>query len=383
MPKKKKIAYVSGARADFGMMGSVLHSINKSRKLQLQIYATGMHLMPQFGRTIDEVKKEFDDVKIINSVFKTDDRMGMADFSGDFLKKLVKTFGEDNPDFVLIPVDRVEMLCVAAACLYLGIPSGQFHGGERTFTVDECARHAITKLCNLHFCATKESAERIKRMGEEKWRIHIVGAPSLDNILHQKLLDRKTLCRKLGVDCRKRIILLTQHPVSEEWEDAARQMRETLEAVKTFRLPVVAIYPNADSGGRSMIREINKEKNNPLFHIFPSLAYRDFLALEKEAAVWVGNSSAGMIESSSFKTPVVNVGTRQLGRQRGNNVIDVGYDRNEIKKAVEKSLFDKKYLAKLRKIKNPWGDGKTGPRVVKILEQLEINRKLLAKQIAY
>ncbi len=383
MNKKIKIAYVTGTRADFGLMTPILHAINRSKKLELQVYATGIHLLSKFGKTVKQVKKEFKNTIVVNTTFKSDDRMGMANFTGDFLKKLVKAFSENKPDFVLTLGDRPEMLCVAIGCLYLGIPTGQIHGGEKTFTVDEIARHAITKMSHIHFVATEESAKRIEKMGEEKERIYIVGAPALDVILNEKLPDRNELFRKLGLESDKKIILLTQHPVSEEWHEAGRQIKETLEAVKAFNLPVVVIYPHADAGGRKIIEEIEKEKNNPLFHIFPSLEYKQFLALEREVAVWVGNSSAAMIESSSFKTPVVNIGMRQLGRQRGENVIDVGYDRNEIRKAVEKSLNDKHYLSKLEKIKNPWGDGKTGPRVAKILERLEINSKLLTKQITY
>ncbi len=381
--KKRKIAYVSGTRADFGLMTSVLRAISQSEKLDLLLYVTGMHLMPEFGKTIEEVKLEFKNIHTINAFFKGDDRLGMADFTGDFLKKFIKVLKEDKPDFVLTLGDRPEMLCVAVACLYLGIPSGQIAGGEKTSTVDEFARHAITKLSHIHFPSTKESARRIEKMGEEKWRIHVIGAPALDVILNEQLPGRKELFRELGIEPDKKIILLNQHPVSEEWQKAGEQIRETLEAVKIFNLPVVVTYPHADAGGRKIIKEIEKERNNPLFHIFPSLEYKKFLALEREAAVWVGNSSAGMVESSSFKTPVINVGTRQLGRQRGENVIDVGYDRNEIRKAIEKSLNDKRYLAELEKIKNPWGDGKTGPRVSKILEELEITPKLLTKQITY
>ncbi len=383
MNKKRKIAYVSGTRADFGLMTPILHAIGWSKKLKLQVYVTGIHLLPEFGNTVNQVKKEFKNCRIINATFKTDDRIGMANFTGDFLEKLIKVFSKDRPDFVLTLGDRPEMLCTAMACLYLGIPTGQVHGGEKTFTVDELARHAITKLSHIHFAATEESAERIEKMGEEKWRIHVVGAPALDMILNEKLPDRKTLFKQLGLNLQQKIILLTQHPVSEQWQEADKQIRETLAAVKTFNLLVVVTYPHADAGGRKIIREIEKEKNNPLFHIFPSLEYKKFLALEREAGVWVGNSSAAMIESSSFKIPVVNVGIRQLGRQRGENVIDVGYNRNEIRRAIEKSLNDKRYLAKIKQIKNPWGDGKTGPRVARILERLTIGPKLLIKQINY
>lgn len=379
----RKIAYVSGTRADFGLMTPVLRAIKKSKKLKLQLYATGIHLMPEFGRTFKEVKKEFPEAIAIPTTFDSDDRAGMARFAGKFLKKIVAIFEKRRPDIVLVLGDRIEMLLTATAALCLGIPIAHVHGGDKTFTVDEVARHAITKMAHVHFAATKESAERIGKMGEEARRIHIVGAPALDTILNEKLLSRAELFRKLGLNPKEKIILVTQHPVSEEWGSAGKQMEETIAAVKSLGLPTVIIYPHADAGGRKIIKVIAKERKDLLFHIFRSLPYKDFLALEREAAVWVGNSSAAMIESASFKTPVVNVGTRQLGRQHGDNVINVGHNRGEIKKAIQKSLYDKKYLSELKKIKNPWGDGETGPRIAEVLENLKIDSKLLAKQITY
>ena len=378
----KKIAYISGTRADFGLMMPILRAVRKSKKLSLQIYATGIHLMPEFGATVNEVRQEFSDARQIKAVFRGDDRDSVAKFTGEFLRKLVVVLQKDKPDFVLTLGDRPEMLCVATACLYLSIPTGQVHGGEKTFTVDEVARHAITKLSHVHFAATQESARRIQKMGEEKNRIYVVGAPALDVILNEKLPTCEELCAFLGLEPREKFILLTQHPVSEEYEEAGRQMKKSIAAIKTFGLPVVVIYPHADAGGRRIIEVIEREKNNPLFRIFPSLSHKQFLALEREAAVWVGNSSGAMIESVSFRTPVVNVGARQRGRQHGDNVIDVGYDREEIRRAIKKSLNNKAYKRRLAKIKNPWGDGQTGKRVVKILEELSLKR-LLVKQITY
>lgn len=383
MPKTKKIAYISGTRADFGLVLPILRAIDKSEKLGLEIFVTGEHLMGKFGRTVDEAKKEFPGAKTIKAVFEGDDRESAAKFAGRFVSLLTLELTQNRPDIVLVLGDRVEMLCAAMVCAYLGIPIGHIHGGERTSTVDEIARHAITKLSHLHFPATKEAALRIRKMGEEEWRIHIVGAPALDIILNEKLPTREKLFKKLNLDSRQKVILVTQHPVSEEIDKAGRQMEETIAAVKKFNLPVVTTYPHVDAGGSRIIKVIEKERKNPLFRIFPSLPYKYFLALERECAVWVGNSSGAMIESSSFRTPAVNIGTRQSGRQRGDNVIDVGYDTVAIATAIEKSLNDKKYLAKLAKIKNPWGDGKTGPRVAKILENINIDARLLTKQIAY
>ena len=378
-----KVAYVSGTRADFGLMLPILRAIEQSPKLKLEVYVTGIHLMPEFGLTVEEVLKEFPQVKKIDAVFETETREGMAKFTGEFLSKVVDAFSASTPDFVLTLGDRPEMLCTALACLYLGVPTGQVHGGEKTSTVDELARHAITKLSHVHFPATEESAERIIKMGEDAWRVHTVGAPALDVILGTPLPTREDVCREFDLDPTHPFMLVTQHPVSVEAEHAGEQMEQTLAAVKKIGMPAVVVYPHADMGGRAMIEVIEKEKTNPLLRIVPSVPHTTFLALEREAAVWVGNSSGALIESASFKTPVVNVGTRQNGRQRGGNVLDAGYSVEEITAAVEKSLHDEGYKAMLQKVQSPWGDGKTGPRVARILEELVIDSKLLAKQISY
>lgn len=383
MKHKKKIAYVTGTRADFGLMTPVLRAIERSPELALQLYVTGIHLMKEFGATAEEVLREFPHAKKIRAVFEHDERAGMATFAGVFLSKVTAAFERDRPDFVLTLGDRPEMLAVATACLYLGIPTGQLHAGDKSSTVDDAARHAITKLSSLHFAATKDAAARVKKMGEEKWRVHLVGAPALDVILREKLPSSKEVNDFLLIPQGAAFILVTQHPVSEAWEDAGEQMKETLAAVKAFTLPVAVLYPHADAGGRRLIAEIEKERHNPLFRIFPSVPYKMFLALERDAAVWVGNSSALCIESASFKTPCVNVGERQTGRLRGSNIIDVTYRRTLISEALKKSLEDTRYLAGLLRLKNPWGDGRTAQRVVKVLERLPSREILTAKQIAY
>jgi UDP-hydrolysing UDP-N-acetyl-D-glucosamine 2-epimerase len=380
--KPKKILYITGTRADFGLMTPILKAVEGSKKLDLCLYATGMHLMPEFGNTIALVRKEFKQAKKIDAIFN-DSQTGILDFLGSFFGKASAVLIKERPDFVLMLGDRPEMLAVASACVYAGIPSGHLHGGEKTSTNDEIVRHAITKLSHLHFTATIDAAERIEKMGEEKWRTHVVGAPALDIIFKEKLPTRAELFRHLGIDLAAKIILVIQHPVSEFWRQSAKQMAETIKAVRSFRMPAVVIYPNADPGAREMIKVIEKEKGNPLFRIIPSLPYKQFLALEREAAVWVGNSSAAMIESASFKTPVVNIGSRQQGRLHGDNVIDVGYNYKQIQKAIIKSMCDKSYQSHLKNVANPWGDGRASERVIKILETLTINSKLLNKRITY
>jgi len=378
----RTIAYVTGTRADFGLMLPVLRAIVKSEKLRLAVYATGMHLMPEFGNTIAEVEAEFPDAIRLPATFIGDTREAMAAFSSSCLSALVSRLAEDRPDILLTLGDRPEMLCAAHACLYLGIPTAHIHGGDVSSTVDEVARHAITKLSHIHFPAAPDSAERILKMGEEPWRVHVVGAPALDRILNEPLPTREELFSTLNLDAREQILLVTQHPVSGEEEDAARQMEETLHAAKRFESSIVVIYPNADAGGFRMIEVIERERNNPRFRIVPSLSHLEFLALERDAAAWIGNSSAALIESASFKTPVVNVGTRQLGRLRGTNVIDVPHDREAIASAITRALDDA-FRASFGSVTNPWGDGATGPRVARILEEIVINSRLLSKRISY
>ena len=380
--QRKKIAYISGTRADFGLMTPVLKAIEQSPKLSLSVYATGMHLMPEFGGTVREVEKLFPKARKIEAVFEGDDPRSMATFTNRFLSGVFDVFNADKPDFVLTLGDRREMLDVATACLSWTIPTGHIHGGEKTGTVDEVARHAITKLSHMHFPATRESAERLKRLGEEEWRIHVVGAPALDVILHSELPSKEAVKQYTAINTGE-FILVTQHPTSENWERAGIEMRETLEAVKSFNMPIVVIYPNADRGSGDIIAEIERERNNPLFRVFRSIPYEMFLAIERDAAVWVGNSSAALIESASFRTPIVNVGSRQKGRERGSNVIDAGHNQKEITSAILMSLHDVTYRGSLKGVLNPYGNGTASQKIVKVLENLEPSEKLLAKHITY
>lgn len=381
--KKRKVVYVSGTRADFGLMVPVLRAIAKSSKLQLLLYATGMHLMPRFGETIKDIRKLFPGVKRLNATFDGDSGSSMALFSARLLEKFIKEMIKIRPDIIIVLGDRVEMITISLASLYLNLPVAHIHGGERSMTVDEAARHAITKLSSIHFPATKESARRILKMGEEKSRVHVVGAPALDIILREKLPSKKEVGESLKCDLKDRFLLVTQHPVVDEEFSTEKQMDITLDAVEKVGLPAVIIYPNADSGGREMIKAIENKRKNRQFYIYKNIPYKMFLALERDASVWLGNSSALLLESPSFRTPVVNIGPRQKNRQRGSNVIDVDYNKEEIVKAIKKSLYDKKYLQRIRRTKNPWGDGNTGPRVAKILENVKLDHKLLNKQIVY
>ncbi|CEG12898.1 UDP-N-acetyl-D-glucosamine 2-epimerase, UDP-hydrolysing [groundwater metagenome] len=380
---KRKILYVTGTRADYGLMRSVLENIKQHPLLELEIVATGMHLMKEFGYTIHEVESEGYKINRINVTYEKDDKESMAIFIGKFIQKFAEKIRDIKPDIIMVLGDRGEMLGTAIVGSYLSIPVAHIHGGEITSTVDEFTRHAITKLSHIHFPATKKSAERIIKIGEDPNRIFIIGAPGLDSILNHTFHSKEEICNLLDLDTKEPILIIVQHPVTIYAEVSNKQMRETLEAIKDLEKQTIVIYPNADAGGRKIIKVIQEYKKFPFIHIIKNLEHDNYLSLMKNADVLIGNSSSGIIEAPSFYLPVVNIGTRQEGRERAENVIDVDHNKDEIIKAIEKALYNEEFKDKVKKCKNPYGDGKAGERIAKILSKIEINNKLLQKKLSY
>ena len=379
----KKVLYISGGRQDYGPMRKALLLIKRDPNFRIEILATGMHFMPEFGKTITEIKKDNFKIHEIKTIYREDNKESMASFIGEFIVKATKEIKKIKPDFILICGDRPEILAGAIVGVYLTIPVVHVHGGDISSTVDELARHAITKLSHIHLAATKKSAERIKKMGEDFWRVFVVGAPGLDSILNKKLFSKKEIAKKCKLNLREPILLVLQHPVSIEIEDAAWQMKQTMEAIKELRYQSIIIYPNADAGGREMIKVIEQYRKYPFIKIYKNISHQDYLSLMKAANVMIGNSSSGIIEAPSFCLPVVNIGTRQKGRERAESVIDVDYNKEQIKRAIKKAICDKKFREKVKKCKNPYGDGMAGIRIANILTKIKINKKLLQKKITY
>ncbi|KUO39230.1 MAG: UDP-N-acetyl glucosamine 2-epimerase [Hadesarchaea archaeon DG-33] len=307
----------------------------------------------------------------------------MAKSIGKCIEKMTGALERIKPDFLVLLGDRAEMLAGAVAASYIGIPIAHLHGGEVSGDVYDSVRHAITKLAHLHFPATRGSAKRIIKMGEDTSRVFIVGAPSLDTILNEKLPRRAELSKKYALDFSKPVLLVLQHPVVTEADEAAHQIKETLEAVVELKHQTIIIYPNADAGGRRMIKIIKKYERYPFIKSFKSIPYSDYLGLMRVASVMVGNSSSGIIEAPSFHLPVVNIGTRQKGRERSTNVIDVRYNKREIAKVIKKALYDKRFRAKVKKCRNPYGDGKAGTRIAETLSKIKITLKSTQKRIVY
>ncbi len=383
---KRKIAVVTGTRAEYGILYPVLKSIEASDRLQLSLVVTGMHLSHEFGYTVREIEDSgFDIDARVEMLLSGDSPESMAKTVGLGVIGMAQTWGQLKPDIIVVFGDRVEPLAAVIAGAYMNIPVAHIHGGDAAIggNIDDSNRYAITKFAHVHFAATAKHAERIVNMGEDEWRVHTVGSPALDIILNEPLIPADVLAKKLEIDLSHPLIITVQHPVTTQVDEASEQMRQTLEAIAEMGHATVAIYPTSDAGGRRMIQVIKEYDKYHFIKTFKSLPRREYLSLMKTASVMVGNSSSGIIEAPSFGLPAVNVGIRQAGRERGNNVIDVGHSKQEIVIGMEKALSDEEFLKKVKKRENPYGDGKASGRIAKTLTEIEITPKLIQKKITY
>ncbi|NNC86188.1 MAG: UDP-N-acetylglucosamine 2-epimerase (hydrolyzing) [Bacteroidia bacterium] len=381
-PAIRKVLYITGSRADFGLMKNTLIKIHSNTSLDLSIIACGMHLMKEYGNTLDEITQSDFNVDIANVTFKKNDRSSMASYIGELICSLVKKIELIKPDILLLLGDRGEMLAGATVGAYLGIPVAHIHGGEKSSTIDEAVRHAITKLSHLHFCSTEESYNRLKKLGEKTENIFITGAPGLDGI-KQNILKSDEIYEIYALKKNEPFVILLQHPVSEELGNASNQIKESLEAIKSMKIQCIVIYPNADAGSKEMIDEINKYSDDENFKIHKNVERAHFLSLLNTGKALIGNSSAGVSESSSFKIPVINIGNRQKNRQSAKNVIHCDYNKNDIIKTMDFISTNEQFKKTLKQLVNPHGDGSASQKIIEVLIKKEINESLLQKQITY
>lgn len=378
---------VTGSRAEYGILKSVLTAINKHPKLDLLLMVTGMHLSYEFGYTVKDIEKDGFDINFkIDMLLSSDTKSSMAKSLAIGILGMTEAIKIAKPDIVLVCGDRSEPFAATIASSYLSVPLVHLFGGDAAIgsNIDDSIRHAITKFAHIHLVATAEHKNRIIKLGEESWRVHIVGSPMLDSILYlKKKIPRKEFAKRFGLDLNSPIILVLQHPTTVESKNASRDIKETLDAIIELKYQTILIYPNADASGRKMIDIIKKYEKYSFIKTFKSLPQEDFLGLMKIANVMVGNSSSGILEAPSFHLPVINIGPRQIGRERSENVIDVGYNKTQILNAIKKTFKDVKFIESLKKCKNPYGDGKASERIVKILSEVKIDKNLLEKKITY
>ncbi|MFC2081650.1 UDP-N-acetylglucosamine 2-epimerase [Candidatus Bipolaricaulota bacterium] len=380
---RRRIAVITGTRAEYGIVRPVLREIDAHPDLELCLIAMAQHLSPEFGCTVREIESDGFVVSArLETLQSSDTGGGMARALGLAIIQLAQVMEMLKPDIIVATGDRGEMLAAAIIGAHMNIPVAHQHGGEISGTVDESIRHAITKFAHIHLPATQQSAERIRRLGEDADRIHVVGAAGLDQIREGSFLSPEDVSQELDLDLAKPVILVSQHPVTTEIEVSGMQMRETMEAIRIVGFQTVLIYPNSDAGGRSMCEVIDEYGELPFIRRFVNAPRDLYLGVMNLASVMVGNSSSGIIEAPSFHLPFVNVGTRQTGRERGGNVVDVAHDRDQIAGAIRFSMTDLEFRASVAKTPNPYDYGPSVGRVADILSGVKINRDLIQKRMA-
>jgi len=386
--KKRKICIVLTTRGNYAKMKSVIKEIQKKPDLELQVIIGGMVVLEKYGRLLQTIK---DETKIIvdrriNFVIEGESLATMAKSSGLAVSEFSTAFEDLKPDIVLVIADRFECLPIAMAAAYMNIAVAHVEGGEVSGSIDESIRHAITKLSHVHLPASIDAANRIEKMGENPKSIFHVGGTSMDVIRELNLEDldpARHYQTEYGMGSiidilPKKYLILIQHPVTTEYEDNLGNINQTIEAVKLLNMPTIWVMPNMDAGANSInkavrrFREVDNPKN---IHFFKSLPIEFYAPLLKNAACILGNSSSGIRESAFLGTPTVNIGTRQNGRERGKNVVDVAYETAAIVSAVRSQIdygcYEPDYL---------FGDGHAATKIVDVLSNCSIS---IQKTITY
>jgi len=373
---------VTERRADYSKFRPILKQIKKSSKLDYLLVVTGSHLLSSHGLTINEIKK--DGFKI-SSKFQMyskkshDDGSEMSSALGVAITQLSKIIPKLNPDMILSGFDIGANLAAAIVGAHMNKVVGHIEGGEVTGTIDESIRHAITKFAHLHFVTNNQAANRVIKMGEKSNQVYTVGNTSLDSILNTPITSKIFLEKKFSVNLSKPLIIIIQHTVTSEIEFIDKHIQKTLDAVKELDLQTILIHGNADAGSKKIAKIIKNSKINQ----YTSLAFSDYVNLLKNASVLIGNSSSGIMEAPFLHLPSVNIGTRQNGRLRSPSIIDVNYNKNEIKKAILKAIYSKEFLKKINESKNLYGNGKSSEKIIKVLEKINLANISTQKKIQY
>ncbi len=368
-------------RSDYGLYVPILRRIQQEPTLRLQLFVSGMHLSPEFGRTIETIEADgFEIDERIEMLLSSDTPAAIAKSMGIGTQGFAQAYARRRPDVLLVLGDRFEMHSAVVAALPFKMPIAHIHGGESTEgLIDEAIRHSITKMSHLHFVSAEPYARRVVQMGEEPWRVTVTGAPGLDNLRHVPLLTRAEVERQLGIPVA-RALLVTYHPVTLEFEQLERQVKELLIALEGADREVIFTYPNADTRGRTIVGLIRDfVDHNGRARLFVNLGTQMYFSLMTHVAAMVGNTSSGIVEAASFKLPVVNVGNRQRGRLQTRNIVNVGYDHDDILAGIRKVLAPE-FRAGLADLVNPYGDGHAAERIVTRLAETALDDRLLLKR---
>ena len=381
--RQRQIAILTVGRSDFSRYRPILKSLQSRSDVALRLLATGAHFSPTYGETWREIAAagyEFEPG--LESTLACDTPVGVGKAIGLATASLAQSFARERPDLLVLLGDRFEMLSGANAALGFNLPVVHIHGGAVTEgAIDELVRHALTKMSHFHLVSTNEYAARVCQMGEEEWRVRVVGAPGLDELDELVTFNLQDLCRETGLDLSKGFHLLSYHPVTLEFDGLDVQINAVLEVLGTMPLPTVITYPNADIGSQKIITKINRYASNNPMHtkVFANAGAKLYTSLMAHATVMVGNSSSGVVEAPTFKLPVVNIGSRQDGKIKAANLIDCGYSVEEISRALVRAT-SAAFRSGLKNLINPYGDGHSGKRIADILSALPLDKKLLRKR---
>jgi GDP/UDP-N,N'-diacetylbacillosamine 2-epimerase (hydrolysing) len=376
-----KLLFLTGSRGEWGYIRPIMR-LCRERGVETSVCATNMHLLPGNGLSLNEILSDgFDVEDRIYMSLEGHNHFTMTKSLGVFLSSFVDVLVRNRPDWLILAGDRGEQLMGAIAASYTYTPVAHIQAGELSGNIDGLARHAIGKFVHLHFAANQDAGDRLIKLGEQDFRVHVVGAPQLDELVGGQYTPPEELAGRFGVDPSRPFLLSALHPVTEEMGKARDQASALVDALNSFDMPKIWIMPNNDAGADA-VRDTVMRQRRADTQVFPNLKREDYAGLLRCCAALVGNSSSGLLEAPSFGVPAVNIGRRQEQRVRGPNVIDTVFDVDAIRAAVTQALSPS-FRASLAGMANPYGDGKSAERILNILAAAPVDDKLLIKQLTY
>jgi UDP-N-acetylglucosamine 2-epimerase (non-hydrolysing)/GDP/UDP-N,N'-diacetylbacillosamine 2-epimerase (hydrolysing) len=377
----RRIAVITTSRADYSHLYWVLEDLRAHPEVDLRLIVTAGHLAEEFGRTVTEIERDGHRIdERVECLLDSDTDVGMAKTIGLATLGLADSLDRMRPDLLLLIADRYEMLAPASVALALRIPIAHIEGGEVSEgAIDDAVRNALTKLSHIHFAPTARAKRRILAMGEESWRVHRVGAPSLDHLRRSELLSRGRLESELDVRLERDPVLVAYHPLTLA-RDTLRETEELFGALERISGQVLFCFPNADAGSRQLVRRARSFcEARSSSRLFVNLSPTRYWSLLRHSALMLGNSSSGIMETPSLQMPTVNVGMRQQGRERACNILDAPAEREAILNAVRRGL-DPAFRESLAGMANPYGDGTASGRIVEVLAGSVLGERLLLKR---
>lgn len=386
--RAREVLFVTGSRAEYDILYPAIAAVAQTQGLSPALVVTGSHLAPVHGLTVREIEADgFPIAARIETLLAADSPGSRVKSAAIQLSGLVDVVANRRPDYLVVVGDREEAITTAMAGSYMDVPVVHIGGGDTAddFNVDNAVRHAVTKLAHLHMAASEGSAARILRLGEEPWRVHVVGAPGLDRLRSQPELSRAEVWKMIGcAPVDGPYVVVIQHSLLPEQAQAGAQMRATLEAVAALGVPAFISGPNSDAGNHAIAVVIDEfARAHPHFVAYKNLPRAGFINLLRHAGALAGNSSAGIIEAPFLKLPVVNVGSRQIGREHGGNVQFVDYEPAQIGAALRRALHDEIYRREVVAAAQPYGDGTAGARIAQVLAAHRDRRALLNKRTMF